>query len=176
MANESPAAVVAAVRKSDYAGMLRKAFGEGIFADTEKAFNGIVQALEAYQQRYTEFYPYTSKYDAYLSGSVKLTESETRGLALFNDPAKGKRTVISAPVAPTARRRSSRITDWPLLACHATLKFPPMWTRRFTISGCAGRCAGISMTDRNIAGCSSLRACATSHCAGRFSTTASSTP
>jgi cytochrome c peroxidase len=89
MANESPAAVVAAVRKSDYAGMLRKAFGKGIFADTEKAFDGIVQALEAYEQRYTEFYPYTSKYDAYLSGSVKLTESETRGLELFNDPAKG---------------------------------------------------------------------------------------
>ncbi len=89
MANDSPAAVVAAVRKSAYADMLRRAFGAAIFADTEKAFGGIVQALEAYEQRYTEFYPYSSKYDAYLAGRAKLTETEARGLALFNDPAKG---------------------------------------------------------------------------------------
>ncbi len=89
MANDGPAAVVAAVRKSAYADMLRQAFGAAIFADPGKAFDGIVQALEAYEQRYTEFYPYSSKYDAYLAGKAKLTETEARGLALFNDPAKG---------------------------------------------------------------------------------------
>jgi cytochrome c peroxidase len=89
MANDGPAAVVAAVRKSAYADMLRQAFGAAIFADPGKAFDGIVQALEAYEQRYTEFYPYSSKYDAYLAGKAKLTEAEARGLALFNDPAKG---------------------------------------------------------------------------------------
>jgi cytochrome c peroxidase len=89
MANDSPAAVVAAVKKSAYADLLRQAFGAAIFADPGKAFEGIVQALEAYEQRYTEFYPYSSKYDAYLAGKAKLTEAEARGLALFNDPAKG---------------------------------------------------------------------------------------
>jgi cytochrome c peroxidase len=86
MANESPAAVVAAVRRSPHANLLRRAFGKRIFADPERAFDGILQALEAYEQRYTEFYPYSSKYDAYLDGKVELTPSGTRGLALFNDP------------------------------------------------------------------------------------------
>jgi cytochrome c peroxidase len=89
MANDSPAAVVAAVARSAHAGLLRQALGKAVFADTAKAFDGIVQALEAYEQRYTEFYPYSSKYDAYLAGKAHLTDSEARGLALFNDPAKG---------------------------------------------------------------------------------------
>ena len=89
MANDSPAAVVAAVRRSPHADLLRRAFGKRIFADPDRAFDGILQALETYEQRYTEFYPYSSKYDAYLDGKVELTPSETRGLALFNDPEKG---------------------------------------------------------------------------------------
>ena len=89
MANENPAAVVASVRKSAYAGMLRQAFGSTVFNDTNKAFNGILQAIETYEQTYTEFFPYSSKYDAFLVGKVKLTVQEARGLRLFNDPAKG---------------------------------------------------------------------------------------
>ena len=89
MANDSPAAVVAQVRKSPHAGLLSQAFGASIFADNEKAFDGILQALEAYEQSYIEFYPYSSKYDEYLAGRAKLTEQEARGLALFNDPARG---------------------------------------------------------------------------------------
>src|SRR6516164_7793305 len=60
MANDSPAEVVAAVRRSPHADLLRRAFGKRIFADPERAFDGILQALEAYEQRYTEFYPYGS--------------------------------------------------------------------------------------------------------------------
>jgi cytochrome c peroxidase len=89
MANESPAAVVASVRSSAHAGKLRQAFGAAVFADTEKAFDAILQALEAYEQYYVEFYPFSSKYDDYLAGKVTLTAQETRGLALFNNPTKG---------------------------------------------------------------------------------------
>jgi cytochrome c peroxidase len=89
MANDDPAAVVASVRKSAYAGLLRQALGTAVLMDTEKAFNGILQALEAYEQTYTEFFPYSSKYDAYLAGKAKLTPQEARGLALFNEPTKG---------------------------------------------------------------------------------------
>jgi len=89
MANESPAAVVARVRSAPYAGKLRQAFGAAMFADAEKAFDAILQAFEAYEQNYVEFYPFSSKYDDYLAGRVELTAQETRGLALFNDPAKG---------------------------------------------------------------------------------------
>jgi cytochrome c peroxidase len=89
MANDSPAAVVKAVRRSAHADLLRRAFGKRIFADPARAFDGVLQALEAYEQRYAEFYPYSSKYDAYLDGKAELTVSEARGLALFNDPGKG---------------------------------------------------------------------------------------
>jgi cytochrome c peroxidase len=89
MANESSAAVVANFRKSTHAGLLRDAFGDAIFDNTEKAFAGILQALEAFEQRPAEFYPYSSRYDAWLAGKVALSDQEMRGLAAFNDPARG---------------------------------------------------------------------------------------
>jgi cytochrome c peroxidase len=89
MANDSPAAVVAQVRRSAYAAKLRQAFGAAVFADTGTAFDAILQALEAYEQNDVEFHPFSSKYDAYRAGKVKLTVKEARGLLLFNDPAKG---------------------------------------------------------------------------------------
>jgi cytochrome c peroxidase len=48
-----------------------------------------LNALEAFQQDATEFFPYSSRYDAYLAGRATLTPQEARGLALFNDEAKG---------------------------------------------------------------------------------------
>jgi cytochrome c peroxidase len=89
MANESPAAIVARVRKSTYAGLLRDAFGASIFVNSEAAFAGILQALEAFEQRPADFYPYSSRYDAWLAGKATLSRQEMRGLAAFNDPAKG---------------------------------------------------------------------------------------
>src|SRR5580700_8425566 len=89
MANDSPATVVARGSRSPYAAKLRAAFGAAVFADTEKAFSAVLQAFEAYEQDYVEFQPFSSKYDDYLAGKVKLTAREARGLALFNDPAKG---------------------------------------------------------------------------------------
>jgi len=46
-------------------------------------------ALEAYQQSPAEFYPYSSKYDAFLGQAASLSTQELRGLAAFNDPEKG---------------------------------------------------------------------------------------
>ena len=89
MANDTPSAVVAKTRAASYAGMFRSAFGAAIFADSGKAFDGLTRALEAYEQLHAEFYPYNSKYDAYLAGATALSEPEKRGLALFNDPEKG---------------------------------------------------------------------------------------
>jgi cytochrome c peroxidase len=36
-----------------------------------------------------EFYPYSSRYDAFLRGEIELSQQEERGVALFKDPAKG---------------------------------------------------------------------------------------
>ena len=89
MANAAPAYVVAAVRNGSHAEDLRKIFGGDVFADAGRAFAGIIEALEVFQQDFRDFYPYSSKYDAYLAGRVTLTAQEARGLALFNDPQKG---------------------------------------------------------------------------------------
>jgi cytochrome c peroxidase len=89
MDNESAVALTARVRSASYASELRQIFGEHVFDDDEKTVAAIVEALEVFEQDYRLFYPYSSKYDGYLAGKVTLTAQEARGLALFNDPAKG---------------------------------------------------------------------------------------
>jgi len=91
MANASPAAVVAAIEKSDYAGLFKQAFGEEIFADRGAAFEKAAQALQSFQLEDYSFHPYSSKYDLALGHKIggQFTEAELRGLAVFSDPAKG---------------------------------------------------------------------------------------
>jgi cytochrome c peroxidase len=89
MANPSAAAVVAKVRAASYAPALRHTFGAEIFADPAKAFAAIVKTLEVFEQDPATFYPYDSKFDAYLANKATLTAQEARGLAAFNDPARG---------------------------------------------------------------------------------------
>jgi cytochrome c peroxidase len=89
MANASVETVVAVVRRADYAGQFRDTFGERVFEDTALAFKAVLMALEAYQQTPEEFYPYSSKYDAWLRHQAPLSDAEARGLAAFDDPAKG---------------------------------------------------------------------------------------
>lgn len=89
MANDAAADVAAKVRKASYSGEMRRIFGDAIFDDSERAFAGVVEALEVYQQNAAEFYPYSSRYDAYLAGRAHLSPQEKRGFSLFNDPAKG---------------------------------------------------------------------------------------
>jgi len=42
-----------------------------------------------FQQSPRDFYPFSSRYDEVLRGRAELSAAEARGLALFNDPAKG---------------------------------------------------------------------------------------
>lgn len=85
----TPAQVVAAVKAAPYAGELREAFGANIFNNEDKAFDAILRSLEAFEQTPQKFYPYTSKFDAFLAGKVNLNEAEMHGLKLFNDEKKG---------------------------------------------------------------------------------------
>jgi cytochrome c peroxidase len=89
MANRDPAQVAARARMAPYAPALRQAFGDDLFDHPDRAFAAIAKTLEVYEQNAAEFYPYSSKYDAFLAGNAKLTAAEARGLALFDDPAKG---------------------------------------------------------------------------------------
>jgi cytochrome c peroxidase len=60
-----------------------------VFDDKARAFKAVLMSLETFQQSPKEFYPYSSKYDAWLRHGTSLSEGELRGLAAFNDPAKG---------------------------------------------------------------------------------------
>jgi len=89
MAMPSKAAVVSRLEQAGYAAQFRAVFGEDIFSRIDDAFAALTEALQAYQLEDEEFRPFSSKYDAYLRGEVALGAQEARGLALFNDPAKG---------------------------------------------------------------------------------------
>jgi cytochrome c peroxidase len=114
MANRDPAQVVERVRRSAEAGSLARAFGAHVLDDAELGWRAILLSLEVFQQDPAEFYPYDSKYDAYLRGKATLTERERRGLALFNDPAKGN---CAACHPSTVREgRFPAFSDWGYIA------------------------------------------------------------
>jgi cytochrome c peroxidase len=81
--------VVRKLRKSSYASEFRSLFGTQIFSDPERAFAAALDALDAFQSTPAEFFPFSSRYDAFLRGEIELTEQEERGAALFKDPSKG---------------------------------------------------------------------------------------
>jgi cytochrome c peroxidase len=89
MANASPDAIVAKVEHGANASRFRDTFGNDVFGNRALAFKGLLLSLEVFQQSPKDFYPYTSKYDAWLRGETELSAQEQRGLALFNDPKKG---------------------------------------------------------------------------------------
>ena len=89
MANGSRAEVLARLRVSTTASAFRAAFGSHAFDDSVAAWKGVLAALEVFQESPSDFYAYTSKYDAVLRGEARLSPREQRGLALFNDPRKG---------------------------------------------------------------------------------------
>lgn len=89
MANAGPVDVVAKLRKSGYAAAFRAQFGADIFDDVDRAFAAVLEALDAFQSIPEEFFPYASRYDAFLRGELELTDQENRGAQLFKDPRKG---------------------------------------------------------------------------------------
>ena len=88
MAN-TVAGVAAAARKAPHAARLRAALGDDALVDDTRAFAAVARALAAFEEDSAEFSPYTSKYDAFLTGRTSLSAQEKRGLALFEDERKG---------------------------------------------------------------------------------------
>ncbi|MFZ4876301.1 cytochrome-c peroxidase [Janthinobacterium sp. Mn2066] len=89
MGNPDTASVIAKLQHGPLAAQFRKTYGEDIFAQPEQALRWALMSLEVFQESPADFYPYTSKYDAYLRKQVQLNPQELRGLALFNDENKG---------------------------------------------------------------------------------------
>jgi cytochrome c peroxidase len=147
MANESATDVVTRVRRASYAAQFRDAFGDQIFDDTATAFKAVLMALETFQQSPAEFYPYSSKYDAWLRHETLLSGEEMRGLAAFNDPARGN----CARCHPSAARAGAfpQFTDFGYAAVGAPRNpaIPANADRRYHDLGLCGPLRS-DLTDR----------------------------
>jgi cytochrome c peroxidase len=117
MANSSADDVVVKVERAPYAAELRRAFGADVFDDRGRAFKAVLLALETFEESPADFYPYSSKYDAFLRGTTSLSAAERRGLAAFNDPARGN----CARCHPSAMRAGAfpQFTDFGFAALGA---------------------------------------------------------
>jgi cytochrome c peroxidase len=80
--------VVEKLRHAPYADRFTGLFGAGIFSNSRLLVAEAMFAVARYQFEEPSFHPYTSKYDYWLEGKARLSESELRGLQLFNDPDK----------------------------------------------------------------------------------------
>jgi len=114
MANANKDAVLARLKTSRNAAALNDAFGGHLFESPTLAWNALVLALEVFQQSPRDFYPYDSKFDAYLRGQAKLSDAEARGLAAFDDPDRGN--CASCHISTIKRGAFPQFTDFGQLA------------------------------------------------------------
>lgn len=89
MANADAVAVIARLQTRPYLADFVSIYGQAALSDPATALRDMGAALAAYETEDPDFHPFSSKYDAFLSGKAQLTAQETRGLAKFNDPSKG---------------------------------------------------------------------------------------
>jgi cytochrome c peroxidase len=81
--NNTKEGVVQAVRIAPYSLLFKLVYGFDSLDDVESAYNLVAKAIAAFE-RTKQVSPFTSKYDYYLKGMIRLTASERRGLELFN--------------------------------------------------------------------------------------------
>lgn len=90
MANASEEDVIASIRNSDYAEDFELLFGEDILDDVDRSYNYVADAIAAFE-RTSLFSPFTSKFDQVIENTAVFTDSEARGLNLFNGKAQCNR-------------------------------------------------------------------------------------
>lgn len=89
MGNTSAATVATKLRGAKYAPQFVTLFGVDIFAQPARLVDEAMFAVARYQIEDPSFHPYSSKYDYYLEGKARLTQSEWRGSQAFDDPKRG---------------------------------------------------------------------------------------
>jgi cytochrome c peroxidase len=80
--------VAARLRQAPYAQLFIQLFGETVFVIPRVIVAEAMFAIARYQIEDPSFHPYSSKYDAWLEGKARLSQSELRGYLLFNDTTK----------------------------------------------------------------------------------------
>ena len=89
MALASKAELAARLSEASYAEAFRQVFGNDIFNRPDEALAAVTVSLQQFQVEDVRLRPFSSRYDAFLRGTAQLGDQASRGLALFNDPAKG---------------------------------------------------------------------------------------
>ena len=88
MNNSDEQSVITKIKASNYSKLFQQVFGEEILNNTAEAYDKMAQAIVSFENT-PSFNRFTSKYDYYLAGRVKLSEQEQKGLELFEDEKKG---------------------------------------------------------------------------------------
>jgi cytochrome c peroxidase len=101
MANASLDDVAAKLARSPYAKTFQQLFGPRVLKDPKLFAAEAMFAVGRYEFEEPSFHAFTSKYDYWLQGKARLTQTELRGLHLFNDPKKANCAGchLSAPTA-----------------------------------------------------------------------------
>jgi cytochrome c peroxidase len=110
MGNWSLGAIARYLEKSPYASDLRAEF-DGVFDSPERAGEALGDCLEAFLTSGV-MSPFSSRYDDYVRGRLQLTAAEARGLALFEDHAKGACSSCHKMDARSPSPERSLFTDY----------------------------------------------------------------
>jgi cytochrome c peroxidase len=87
MNNRDLRGVAEKIKGAPYADAFRAEFGS-VLGNVEATVDAVGRVVEAFLTS-KEMAPFSSRYDAYVTGRGKLTPYEMQGLRLFKDPAKG---------------------------------------------------------------------------------------
>ena len=115
MANADVAQIAARLRAASYAARFRQVFGDAVFEHPADAAAKAGAALQAFQEQDASFQPYTSKFDAAMSGNAQFSAQELRGYTTFNDPQKGNCAKCHLD-APGPGGRPAQFTDFGMVA------------------------------------------------------------
>lgn len=88
MHNRSVEQVTRKLRSAPYADAFKREFGQDVFASSAGALAALGAAMDAFLQS-REMAPFSSRYDAWVQGKVRLSAQEARGLTLFKNPDRG---------------------------------------------------------------------------------------
>ena len=89
MGNASSSALTDNLLKLSYISDFKMLFGPAILTDRRLLLAEAVFAIGRFEREEPSFHPYDSKYDRYLRGELTLSDAESRGLKLYEDPKKG---------------------------------------------------------------------------------------
>lgn len=144
MNNPDKATVVAKVREK-HGRAFERLFGKGALDDVDQGFARIGEALAEFE-RTAQMAPFTSKYDRYLAGIEGLSDAEARGLAIFEDPARGN-CASCHPSRPAADGTPPLFTDF----SYANIGLPPFRNNPFYALPADLNPAGEAFVDHGLA-------------------------